>query len=161
MTTFATLSDAITTSIQTRIADPAGWLLEARRLCEAAGLSAARCVLMPATLTTVCHSIAREAFAQGEAAVARVEAALAEAPSTAPNVATMISALWVVYLRATLAERRPTATNQEQQILYKIRLIVTDRLSALGVAKSDCAIADGLMPEIRAEACSRLSLPNS
>jgi len=77
MTTIAALSDALTASIQTRITDPAGWLLEARRICEAAGLSAARAILMPATLTTVCYSIAREAFAQGEAAVARVEAALA------------------------------------------------------------------------------------
>jgi len=77
MTTLIALADALTTSIQTRIADPAGWLLEARRLCEAAGLSAARAVLMPATLTTVSYSIAREAFAQGEAAVARLEAVLA------------------------------------------------------------------------------------
>jgi hypothetical protein len=76
MTTLTALADALTTSIQTRIADPAGWLIEARRLCEVAKLSTARCLPVPATLATIGFSIAQEAFAQGPAAIARVEAAL-------------------------------------------------------------------------------------
>lgn len=159
MTTLTALADALTTSIQTRIADPAGWLVEARRLCEAAKLSTARCLPVPATLATIGFSIAQEAFAQGPAAVARVEAALAESDG-APNVATMIGALGVVDLRAALAEDRPIS-QPEREVLGTMRVIVWERQAALGFGDPGCELANRLVTEIRAEACKRLNLPNS
>jgi len=159
MTTFATLSDAIATSIQTRIVDPAGWLVEARRLCDAAKLSAARCLPVPAMLATISYSIAQEAFSQGPAAVARVEAALAESDG-APNVATIIGALGVVDLRAALVEVRPIS-QPEREILGTMRVIVWERQAALGFGDPGCELTDRLVSEIRAEACKRLGRPNS
>jgi len=59
------LADRIANIVMTIHADPAAWLLEARRLCDRAGLSPARAIVLPGTLAAVARAIVEEAQKQG------------------------------------------------------------------------------------------------